>query len=144
MLAAEMQQYLAHLAQQRAIRDAKHLVACMSRVGQWPQDIKDGSNTNLAACRPDVFHRRMVGRGEHKAETDLAHTARDLLRAEIDFRTQRLQHVGTAALAGSRTVAVLGNRGPGGGGENASSSRNVEGAGAVASGAASIHREIGR
>src|SRR5579884_1978003 len=99
MLAAEMQQYLAHLAQQRAIRDAKHLVACMSRVGPWPQDIKAGSNTNLAACRPDVFLRVMVGRAENKVYTHLSHRARSLRRPEIDFRAQRLQHVGTAALA---------------------------------------------
>src|SRR5438874_4160968 len=79
----------------------------MSRIRQWAEDIENGTNADLTARWPNMFHRRMIGRGKHEAEADLLYTVCYLFGGEIDARTQGLQHVGAAATTGSGAIAVF-------------------------------------
>src|SRR5690242_19654464 len=79
----------------------------MRGIGQWAKDIENGTNADFTARWANMFHRRMIGRGKHEAEADLLYTVCDLLGREIDAGSQGLQHIGTAATAGSGAIAVL-------------------------------------
>ena len=80
---------------------------------------------------------------EHEADAGLGDAAAHLRRGEVDGDAERLEHVGAAALAGRRAVAVLGHRDAGAGGHEGRRGRDVEGAGAVAAGAAGVEDHVG-
>ena len=67
----------------------------------------------------------------------------DLRRRDVDGHAQRLEDVGAAAPAGRRAVAVLGHRDAGAGGDERRRRGDVEGAGAVAAGAAGVEDDVG-
>src|SRR5256885_2354261 len=79
----------------------------MRRIRQRAKYIENGTNADLTARWPNMFHGRMIGGGEHEAEANLLYTMCNLLRREIDTRTQGLQHVGTTAPTGSGAIAVF-------------------------------------
>src|SRR5690606_42008335 len=63
----------------------------------------------LAARAGGMLHGAVVSRGEHEADADRLDAARHLLRSQIQIDAGGFQQVGTAALAGDRAVAVLGD-----------------------------------
>src|SRR5438128_11367772 len=112
----------------------------MRRVGQWAKDIEDGAYANLAPCRADVFHSRVIRGSEHEAEADFADTTRHLFGTKINARTQSLQHISATTAAGGGTVAVFRHRCARGCYEDACSGRDVKRPCAIAAGATGIER----
>src|SRR6266568_5912693 len=126
MLAAKEEEYFAHLAQQRAIGHPEHLVGRMSRICQWAEDVEHCADADFATGRANVFHSRVIGRGEHETEADLLYAVCYLLGAAIDACAQGFQYIGAATAAGGRTVAVLCNVCASSGCNNASSCRDIK------------------
>jgi hypothetical protein len=85
-----------------------------------------------------VLHRAVVIGGEHEADADFIDAAADLLRRQVDIDAERFENVGAARLRGDRASAMLGDAGPGRGGDEHRRRRDVEGLRAVAAGAAGV------
>src|SRR5262249_27055271 len=85
-----------------------------------------------------VAKTRVEAGREHEAEAATPDALRDLVRGEIDLDTKPFENVGGAALTGHRAVTVLGDADAGTGDDEGGGRRDVEGAGAVAAGAAGV------
>src|SRR5260370_27752938 len=107
--AAQMEQDFAHLAHQRTVRNSQDLMRRVRWIGEWPENIKYGADTNLATCWGDVFHGWMVGWGKHKAKATFLYAAGCLCWCKVDFCSKRFQYVSTATFTRGRAIAVLGN-----------------------------------
>ena len=125
------------------VGDADELVPRPRRVGQRTDEVERGRHAELAAHRRDVLHGQVVAGREHEADAALGDAAAHVLRGEVDVHAERLEHVGAAALAGRRAVAVLGDGDAGAGGDQRGRGGDVEGAGAVAAGAAGVEDDVG-
>ena len=79
-----------------------------------------------------------MGAGKQKADPDFIDRLLGRLGWQIDPHPQSFQNVGRAALAGSFAVAVFGHRYPSAGSDKSRRSRDIEAAGPVAAGAASV------
>jgi hypothetical protein len=128
------------LAGQRVGRRADQLMAHAGGVGHRAHDVEGGADAQLAAHRSDVAHARVVDGGEHEADPGRLDAAEDALGGERDGHAEGLEHVGAAAARGLGAVAVLGNGATGSGHHQGRRGRDVEGAGAVAAGAAGVDR----
>src|SRR3546814_4889321 len=67
----------------------------------------------------------MIGR-EHEADAGLLDAARDLLRCQIDHRTERFEYIGATGFARHAAVAMLGNPASGCCRNEHRCSRNIE------------------
>src|SRR3972149_4213596 len=101
--------------------NSDELVWRTRRIGQWPEEIEQGTHPHFTARADRMLHGAMMQGGKHESYPGLINTARYLRRCQIDINTCRLQHIGAAGFAGYRTVAVLGHL--------AARSRNYKGAG---------------
>ena len=108
------------------------------RVGEGAEEVEGRRRAQLAAHRRGEAHRRMEALGEAEADADLAHAAAHALGTEVDDDAERLEHVDRPALRRCRPTAVLGDPRAGGGGHDRGHGRDVDGAGAVAAGAARV------
>ena len=125
------------------VGDADELVSGAGRVGQRSDEVERRRHADLAAHRRHVLHGEVVARREHEADARLGDAAAHLGRGDVDGDAQRLEHVGAAALAGGRAVAVLGHGDAGAGGDDGGGGRDVEGPGVVAAGAAGVEDHVG-
>src|SRR5258708_32757618 len=107
MLASQTEQNLTHLTQKRRVRYTQDLITRMSRICQWPQDVKDRPNTDLPARRTNMLHSRMVCLGKHKTKANFRDTCGHLFRTQVNAKTQRLQDISAAAFTRCRTIAVF-------------------------------------
>ena len=82
----------------------------------------------------------MVVLGKEKAKTLRLQQLGALFRGQGNVDSQRLQHVGGAALGGGRAVAVLGDRNAAGGHHKGRGGGDIEGVGPVAAGADNLQR----
>src|SRR5260370_23468879 len=98
---AQVKQDFAHLAHQRTVRDSQDLMMCVRRIGKRTENIKDGADTDLAACWADVLHCWMVGWGKHKAKATFLYAVCRLCWSQVDFYSKRFQYVGTTTFARS-------------------------------------------
>ncbi len=113
-----------------------HIGPC--RIRQRPQDIEDGTNTDFSTRSDGVLHGTMKLGRVQKADADLIHARFNHLGAYVQIDAQRLEYIGTAALARYASVAVFGHfeasprhhKGGGGG--------HVEGVCPIAAGAARV------
>jgi hypothetical protein len=80
----------------------------------------------------------MMRRSEQEAEAMFVQRRGCSLRGQPDRDAQGLQDIGRAGLRGDGAVAVLGDLGSGGGGDQAGGGGDVEGAAGVAAGAAGV------
>src|SRR5205085_6782418 len=136
VLAAQVEQGFAHLAQERTIGHTENLVTGMSRVGQRTQDVEHGANANFTTGGANMFHGRMKGGRKHEAKADLLDAAGYLFRTKINTRSQRLQDICTATATGGRTIAVFSDCGTRGCDQDSCCSRDIEGARVISTGAA--------
>jgi hypothetical protein len=79
---------------------------------------------------------------EQKADAHLVYAGGDLGRTQLQIYPQRLQHVSRATLTGDGAVAMLGHRLSGACDHESGGGADVESAGAVAAGAASVHQPV--
>src|SRR5207237_1095869 len=86
MLAAEVQQYLTHFSQKRAICNTQYLIGRMGGVGQWAEDIEYRANTDFATCWANMLHGGMIGRRKHKAKAHFLYAMCHLLWPKINTR----------------------------------------------------------
>jgi len=49
------------------------------------KQVEDGARAEFNARRPDVLHRRMMCRREHKADAGITDTRSDLISGKFDF-----------------------------------------------------------
>ena len=136
----EVLQHADHQGCQRGRPDAERLAAHPAGIRQRTEDIEDGPDTELAAGRTGMAHRRMEGGREAEAHAGDVDTPTDAVRVERDVHPERLEHVSAPASARRRAVAVLRYRDPRAGRDQSSGGGDIERPGAVAPGAAGIDR----
>lgn len=85
----------------------------------------------------------MMGRCEHETDTDGIDTARHLLGRQVEKDPGRLEQIGTAALAGYRTIAVLGHLAASSRNDERGSGGHVEDVHPVATGATGVDQLVG-
>ena len=119
------------LGQLRA-RDAHHLRLGQRGVGERAEQVEDGAHAELAARHGGV-PRGGVERGrEQEGPARLVEAALDRLQRRVDAHPELLEHVGAAAAAAHRAVAVFGHGHAAAGDHQRGDGGDVEGPGAVA------------
>ncbi len=124
-------------------RRADQLSRGAGGIGQRPQQIEYGAHLQLRASRLGMLHRGMQQRREKKSDADLANRLGHALGGQRHVNTQLFQNVGTAALAGKRAVAVLGDAHARTSHHERRDSGDVERGAAVAARAAGIEQRFG-
>ena len=115
------------------------------RVGERAEEVERGGHAELAcAAGPSEAHRRVEPRREAEPDAGLVDAARDAVRAEVDRDAERLEHVGRAALRRRGPVAVLRDPRARARRDERGHRRDVDGARAVAAGAAGVDQRAGR
>jgi hypothetical protein len=122
--------------------DAHDLRGRSGRIGEWPEEIEDSANSEGATDGHDRFHGRVEARGVKERETVAAKARGGFGGGDVDGDAEGLKDVSRAALGGNGSVAVLGDCGSGGCGDERSGGGDVEGAGGVAAGAAGVDEEL--
>ena len=121
-----------HLEAERADQVQRRL----RRIDERPEDVEHRAHAERGAHRRDRLHRRVIVGREQEGEVRSPRGRRAARRAvERDRQAERLEHVGAAAAAGDRAVAVLHHRHPAGGGQQRGAGRDVEAAGGIPAGA---------
>ncbi len=90
-----------------------------------------------------MLHRGVKHRSKQKSDAYLANRARGILRSECDVDPEFLQQIGTTALRGHRSVAVLGHAYSRAGSDKSGDGRDIEGSSAIATCAAGIEQRQG-
>src|SRR5271168_2410351 len=108
------------------------------RVADRTHEIEDGADSELAPERRDLLERGMIRRREDVTASGGVEALLQAVSIAIDLHAHRFEHVCGAYSAADRSIAVLGDRHAGGRGNQRRAGRNVESAGAVAAGAASV------
>ena len=90
----------------RAVHAQQHVFR-IGRVGQRPQDIEHGSDSQLLSDRSDIFHGRMVFLCENETETDFLQHLPALVRILLDIDPQSFEAVRRSRQGGGCAVSVL-------------------------------------
>ena len=114
------------------MKNAEQRIGSASRVGERAEDVEDGAYAHLAAHRGNIFHGRMVIRGEHETDPRRRQAFADLRWLEHDVRTKRFEHIGAARAGRHAAIAVLGHFGARSRGNKHRCRRNIEGMRTVA------------
>ncbi len=139
MLCAKLAKRLGQRPGQGGVIDAHDLGGHLCRVRERPEDVEDSANADLPP-RPDgVLHGQVHHGREQKADAYVLDTFLGAMRGYFDVHTQRLQHVGAAAFARNRAVAVLRHGYSRAGHHECNGSRYVKRMGHVAAGAAGVN-----
>jgi len=88
VLASKSCQGLGELASDPVMADADQLMTCPGRIGQWSQDIEDGSNPDLSPRRPDEPHRGVERWGVHEANAHGVDTASHVIGRQLNRYSQ--------------------------------------------------------
>src|SRR5208283_5467058 len=107
-------------------------------VADRTHEIEDGANSELAPERRNLLERGMIRRREDVTASGSVEASLQAVRLAVDLHAHRFEHVGRADRAADRSVAMLGDRYAGGRCNQRRAGRNVESAGAVAAGPASV------
>jgi len=107
-------------------------------VADRAHQIEDGANSQLPSERRKLLERGMIRRRENVAASRHLQASFQPIRIAIDLHAHRLEHVGGADRAADRPIAVLGDRHARRRGNQRSAGRDVEGTGAIATGAAGV------
>ncbi len=83
-------EYMGHLFPQFTVGNANDLRLCPGRIGQGPQDIKHGADSNLSAGFSGILHGWVEVRSEHKANACRLQTLSHCLSPEVDSYPQSL------------------------------------------------------
>jgi hypothetical protein len=125
----------------RLARHADHLVRRAGRIDEGPEHVEHRAHAELAPHGADFLERRVIERCEEKREAvALELHARDL-RRRVDAHARGFEHVGAAAQARRRAVAVLGDVQPAPRKHEARGGRHVDRLRAVAARAARVDDE---
>ena len=120
-------------------RHAHHLRLGQRGVGERAEQVEHGAHARApcAAPRRGAWRRGSAG-AKRKAQPASSRQRWTVSSGRVDAHAQRLQHVGAAAAAAGRAVAVLGHGHAAGRDHQRGHGRDVEGARAVAAGAAGV------
>ena len=110
------------------------------RIGKRPHQIENGPGAKLHPRRPDMAHRAVMARRQHEADVGLPQRLFHEAHIGLDIDAEGRQDIGCAGLGGCGPVAVLGDRHAGGSRDNCRACRDIQGAGAIAPGAAGVQR----
>lgn len=137
-LEAELKESLRHEFCGERTPGADELGLGAGGIGERAEHVEDGAHLEFDADGLGVLHGGVKGGSEEETDAGFADALTHLRGVEGDFDAEGLEDVGAAALAGDGTVAVLGDAGSGSGGDEGGDGGDVEGALAVASGAAGV------
>ena len=118
--------------------NANDLSARVGRIGERTNEVEDGAEAERAAQRSESLHGRVIKRREEKDEAGFAETFDGQLWRELDGHAESLKNIGSAAARGDGAIAVLGNAGAGGCGNERGSAGDVEGLRTAAAGADTV------
>mmetsp|Transcript_54220 Transcript_54220/g.117204 ORF Transcript_54220/g.117204 Transcript_54220/m.117204 type:complete len:245 (+) Transcript_54220:336-1070(+) len=121
-------------------KDTTHHAVRLGWVGQRPQDVEDGPDSQLLAHRAHEPHGWVVGPGKEEGEVALCQQRIHRLWFQLQFASQGLKDIGSAASRRRGSVAVLHHPGSGSRGEDACCRGDVEGVLAISTGADNVHR----
>ena len=114
------------------------LRARVGRIGERADQVEDGAKAERAAKRTESLHGRVIERREEEDEAGFAQTFDGQLRRKFNGDAESLEDIGSAAARSDGAVAVLGDAGSGGCGNERGSTGNVEGLRTTAAGADTI------
>ena len=138
VLAAELEQHPRDRLDEVGREDADQLAFRPRGIGQGPQHVEQRAHAELLPYRHDLSHRRMEHRREQEGDTNLVKAPPERGRVARKRHAQSIQDVGRAGPARHRPVAVLGDASAASRRDQRGRGRNVEGAPAVAAGAAGV------
>ena len=139
---AELRQHVRDRAHERLRVDADHLRTGAGRVRERAEHVEHGTRRELAPDRCRVLHRRVVRGREHEAEAELVDRLRDPLGRLLELEAQLLEHVRRARRGRDGAVAVLRDAGARRRGDDRRRGRDVDRAGAVATGARRVDEVV--
>ena len=138
MVGAELTQRAEHRLGHRRVGDTDHLPAHTGRVDERAEEVERRRHTELFARGSEEPHRGVVARREAEADAGRVDAGRDAIRSELDRDAERFEDVCRAAVGGRGAVAVLHDPHTRTRRDQRSHRRDVDGARAVAAGAARI------
>ena len=131
-----------YLFQQIESIDSDHLRGSSCRIGERAEQVKDGSQPQLAAGRLHIFHGGVHGGSEQKHNTDFFKTGAQNRGGQTDLHAQGLHDVRRTTPGAEAAVAVLGHPHAGAGNDECRRGGDVEGAAGVAAGAAGVNQRV--
>ena len=137
---SQLAEHLDHRAAKGGRRHPEQLARHAGRIRERPEDVEDRPDPDLAPHGRGMAHRWVESRREHEPDADLVDARGHGIRPEVDLHAEGLQDVGAAARARRGTVAVLRDPGAGRCRDDRRDGRDVERAGAIATGAARVDR----
>src|SRR5271163_4057825 len=114
------------------------MIVRMRRVADRAHEIEDGADAEFAPERRNFLERGMIRRRKDVTASGGVEASLQAVSIAIDLHAHRFEYVCRAYSAADRSIAVLGDRHAGSRGNQRSAGRNVESAGAVTAGAASV------
>ena len=125
-------------------RHAHELPRRARGIGQRPEQIEGSANAQIAAHLRRMLHRWMKRAREEERDTGLAQRALDRRRRRRHVDAERLEDVRRSTLARDRSVPMLRHRHAARRNHNRRGRRDIEGARAIAAGAARIEHVVDR
>jgi hypothetical protein len=133
---------LDHPLGERRVGDADDLAADASRIRHRTEQVEHGRDADLAPRRGREAERRVERRGEAEADAGGPDAVRDPVGRQLDGDTERLEHVGGAALRRGGPGAVLAHGHPGTRGHDRRHRRHVDRVGLIAAGPDDVDRRV--
>ena len=118
----------------------EHLGLRPQRIHKRPQQVEHRAHPQAAAQGRQAHQGGMPARSEQKSDAGAGESGHHLLLGGLQLQTQPLQHIRRAHPAAGAAVAVLGNMGTAGGGQEGHGGGDVETVGAIAARAAGVYQ----
>src|SRR5580704_6052748 len=123
--------------------DAEHLSFGSGWIGQWAQQIEDSAMRDQFARRGSVPSGGVRRGCKQKADAKFADRSRGMRERKIDADAECFEYIGRSGARARGTVAVFGNAGTGGCGDDCGGGGDVKGATGIATCAAGVHQYAG-
>ena len=131
MFQPESAQRFRHQIHNLRRKHTDNLKLSSGRICQRPKNIEDGSNPDLLAHGPNMFHRGVKALSKKKTDADVGYRPPELFDRHVNVETQRFNDIRASAPAGHGSIAMLGDANTCTRSNERGRSRNVESAGAV-------------
>ncbi len=118
--------------------DANDLVACLGGIGERAAEVEDGAEAEGATEGAEDLYGGMVEGGIEEHEVGFAKTLGGEFRGEFDGNAEGFKYVGGSAAGGDGAVAMLGDLGSCGSGNEGCAGRDIEGKRTAAAGADNV------
>ncbi|VVB71749.1 Uncharacterised protein [uncultured archaeon] len=128
------------LLAETCIVDAHKLDLRAGWIGQWPQDIEDGAQSQLSSQRSDAFHGWMKDRGQHESDSHSLNHLSHRLGLWANVHSQLRENIGASAFRAYCIVPMLGHIDPAGSGDYSGCRAHIDGIGGIPARATCVHQ----